>query len=60
MALSLVDLCIKKWIDNVWSLGDVGELDDYLLNLMLPLCSVDQLKYVEGCTKVRWICYIYM
>ncbi|KAI9114758.1 hypothetical protein K1719_014456 [Acacia pycnantha] len=52
MVASLVDLCIKKWKDNVWSLADVGEIDDYLLDKMLPLCSVDQLKYVEGCTKV--------
>ncbi|XP_028778466.1 uncharacterized protein LOC114734981 [Neltuma alba] len=52
MVPSLVDLCVKKWIDNVWSLANVGEIDEYLLDLMLPLCSVDQLKYVEGATKV--------
>lgn len=51
---SLVDLCVRKWHCNVWLLGNVGEIDEYLLDRMLPLCTVDQLQHVEESTKVRW------
>lgn len=53
MVPSLIDLCVKKWFKNVWLLGDVGGIDDYLLDRMLPLCSADQLNHVEVSTKGR-------
>lgn len=50
---SLLDLCVNKAIDNVKYLGDVGETDSYLLDRILSHCTVDQLRHVENCTKVK-------
>ncbi|XVF16837.1 hypothetical protein REPUB_Repub10bG0066300 [Reevesia pubescens] len=50
---SLVDLCVRTVIDNVRYLGDVGETDSYLLERILPHCTMDQLSHVEKCTKGR-------
>ena len=51
---SLVDLCVQKVIDNVRYLGNVGSLDQHLLEQILPHCTADQLMHVEKSTKVRW------
>lgn len=50
---SLVDLCVRTAIDNLRYLGDVGETDLYLLDRILPHCTVDQLMRVEKCTEGR-------
>ncbi|XWS44492.1 hypothetical protein CRYUN_Cryun15aG0050100 [Craigia yunnanensis] len=50
---SLVDLCVRTAIDNVRYLGDVGETDSHLLELILPHCTMDQLMHVEKSTKER-------
>nr|XP_007146388.1 hypothetical protein PHAVU_006G036000g [Phaseolus vulgaris]ESW18382.1 hypothetical protein PHAVU_006G036000g [Phaseolus vulgaris] len=50
---TLVDLCIQKVIDNVRYLGNVGYFDEYLLERILPHCTVDQLMNVEKSTKGR-------
>ncbi|KAL5583508.1 hypothetical protein UlMin_015950 [Ulmus minor] len=43
----LVDLCVKTGIDNLRYPGDVGEMDLYLLDQILPHCGIDHLEYVE-------------
>ncbi|KAH1239467.1 hypothetical protein GmHk_08G023896 [Glycine max] len=50
---SLVDLCVQKVIDNVRYLGNVGSLDQHLLEQILPHCTADQLMHVEKSTKGR-------
>ncbi|XP_073156208.1 uncharacterized protein [Henckelia pumila] len=50
---SLVDLCIQVAIDNLRYLGDVGETDSYLLDRILPHCTVDQLMHIENSTEGR-------
>ncbi|KAK4275523.1 hypothetical protein QN277_018591 [Acacia crassicarpa] len=50
---SLVDLCVQKAIDNVRYLGNVGETDAYLLERILPHCTLDQLMHVEKSTEGR-------
>jgi len=49
---TLVDLCVQKVIDNVRYLGNVGCVDQHLLERILPHCTVDQLMHVEKSTKV--------
>ena len=44
---SLVDLCVQKAIDNVRYLGNVGPVDQHLLEQILPHCTLDQLMHVE-------------
>ena len=51
---TLVDLCVQKVIDNIRYLGNVGYVDEHLLERILPHCTVDQLMNVEKSTKVRW------
>jgi len=51
---TLVDLCVQKVIDNVRYLGNVGYVDQHLLERILPHCTVDQLMHVEKSTKVTW------
>lgn len=50
---SLVDLCVRTAVDNLRYLGDVGETDTYLLERILPHCSLEQLTHVENSTEVR-------
>lgn len=50
---SLVDLCVQKVIDNIRYLGDVGSIDHYLLERILPHCTLDQLMHVEKASEVR-------
>ncbi|QCD78416.1 uncharacterized protein LOC114186966 [Vigna unguiculata] len=50
---TLVDLCVQTVIDNVRYLGDVGHVDQHLLERILPHCTVDQLMHVEKSTKGR-------
>ncbi|XP_024023408.1 uncharacterized protein LOC112092188 [Morus notabilis] len=50
---SLVDLCVFTAIDNLRYLGDVGETDLYLLDRILPHCTVDQLMHVEKFSEGR-------
>ncbi|KAL0002190.1 hypothetical protein SO802_015971 [Lithocarpus litseifolius] len=50
---SLVDLCINTAIDNLRYLGDVGETDLYLLDRILPHCTLDQLMHVEKSSQGR-------
>ncbi|XP_047150095.1 uncharacterized protein LOC124822169 [Vigna umbellata] len=50
---TLVDLCVQKVIDNVRYLGNVGYVDQHLLERILPHCTVDQLMHVEKSTKGR-------
>ncbi|XP_068494898.1 uncharacterized protein [Phaseolus vulgaris] len=50
---TLVDLCVQKVIDNVRYLGNVGYVDQHLLERILPHCTVDQLMNVEKSTKGR-------
>ena len=54
----MVDLCVRTAIDNLRYLGDVGETDLYLLDRILPHCTVDQLMRVEKCTEVRNSLYL--
>lgn len=49
---SLVDLCVNTAIDNLRYLGDVGETDLYLLDRILPHCTLDQLMHVEKSSQV--------
>jgi len=55
---TLVDLCVQTVIDNVRYLGDVGHVDQHLLERILPHCTVDQLMHVEKSTKVRWALFV--
>lgn len=48
----MVELCTRKAIDNLRYLGDVGELDLYLLKDIVAHCTVDQLAHIENSTKV--------
>ncbi|OAY79242.1 hypothetical protein ACMD2_00120 [Ananas comosus] len=50
---TLVELCTRKAIDNLRYLGDVGELDLYLLKDIVAHCTVDQLAHIENSTKGR-------
>lgn len=50
---SLVDLCVQTAVDNVRYLGNVGETDIYLLERILPHCSLEQLIHVENSTQER-------
>ncbi|CAJ1964454.1 unnamed protein product [Sphenostylis stenocarpa] len=50
---TLVDLCVQKVIDNVRYLGNVGGVEQHLLERILPHCTVDQLMHVEKSTKGR-------
>ncbi|XP_047317503.1 uncharacterized protein LOC124920956 [Impatiens glandulifera] len=50
---SLVDLCIKKAIDNLRYLGDVGETDIRLLDPILSHCTKEQLAHIEESTVGR-------
>jgi hypothetical protein len=52
-APSLVDLCVNTAIDNLRYLGDVGETDLYLLERILPHCTLDQLMHIEKSSQVR-------
>ncbi|KAK7287525.1 hypothetical protein RIF29_00806 [Crotalaria pallida] len=48
---SLVDLCVQKVIDNVRYLGNVGSVDQHLLERILPHCTLDQLMHVEKASE---------
>lgn len=50
---TLVDICVQKLIDNVRYLGNVGYVDQHLLERILPHCTVEQLMHVEKSTKGR-------
>ncbi|KAJ0969508.1 hypothetical protein J5N97_022385 [Dioscorea zingiberensis] len=50
---SLLELCTQMAIDNLRYLGDVGELDLYLLKDILPHCTIDQLMHIEESTEGR-------
>uniref|UniRef100_A0A5B7CDH9 Transcription elongation factor B polypeptide 3 n=1 Tax=Davidia involucrata TaxID=16924 RepID=A0A5B7CDH9_DAVIN len=50
---SLVDICVQTAVDNVRYLGDVGETDIYLLERVLPHCTVEQLMHIENSTEGR-------
>ncbi|XP_061340365.1 LOW QUALITY PROTEIN: uncharacterized protein LOC133286879 [Gastrolobium bilobum] len=50
-APSLVDLCVQKVIDNIRYLGNVGSVDDHLLERILPHCTLDQLMHVEKASE---------
>ncbi|GER45082.1 hypothetical protein STAS_21998 [Striga asiatica] len=50
---SLVDLCVRLAIDNVRYLGNVGTVDNHLLDRILSHCTLDRLKHVEDCTEGR-------
>ncbi|WOL15503.1 transcription elongation factor B polypeptide 3 [Canna indica] len=50
---SLVDLCVQTAIDNIRYMGDVGEVDLFLLKDILPHCNIDQLTHIENSTKGR-------
>lgn len=50
---SLVDICVEKVIDNIRYLGNVGFVDQYLLERILPHCTLDQLMHVEKASEVR-------
>lgn len=52
-APSLVDLCVNTAIDNLRYLGDVGETDLYLLERILPHCTLDQLMHIEKSSQGR-------
>lgn len=53
MVVSLLDLAVRKAIDNLQYIGDVGETDLQLLRRILPHCTADQLDYIEKSTKGR-------
>ncbi|XP_019440697.1 PREDICTED: uncharacterized protein LOC109345894 isoform X1 [Lupinus angustifolius] len=48
---SLVDLCVQKVIDNIRYLGNVGSVELYLLERILPHCTLDQLMHVEKASE---------
>ncbi|KAK7305040.1 hypothetical protein VNO77_42939 [Canavalia gladiata] len=50
---TLVDLCVQKVIDNIRYLGNVGSVDQHLLERILPHCTLDQLRHVEKSTEGR-------
>ncbi|XP_027341332.1 LOW QUALITY PROTEIN: transcription elongation factor B polypeptide 3 [Abrus precatorius] len=50
---TLVDLCVQKVIDNIRYLGNVGCVDQHLLEQILPHCTLDQLRHVEKSTEGR-------
>ncbi|XP_039137641.1 uncharacterized protein LOC120275185 [Dioscorea cayenensis subsp. rotundata] len=50
---TLLDLCIQTAIDNLRYIGDVGELELYLLKDILPHCTIDQLMHIEDSTEGR-------
>ncbi|RZS05726.1 hypothetical protein BHM03_00036273 [Ensete ventricosum] len=49
---TLVELCLQTAISNVRYIGDVGEVDLYLLKDILPHCNIDQLTHIENSTEV--------
>lgn len=44
---------MRKAIDNLQYIGDVGETDIQLLKRILPHCTAEQLNHIETSTKVR-------
>lgn len=52
MVVSLLELSVRKAIDNLQYIGDVGETDIQLLKRILPHCTAEQLGHIETSTKV--------
>ncbi|XP_047320364.1 uncharacterized protein LOC124924355 [Impatiens glandulifera] len=50
---SLINQCIKKVIDNLGYLGDVGDTEILLLDPILSQCTIQQLIHIEESTKGR-------
>ncbi|CAL9041143.1 unnamed protein product [Musa banksii] len=50
---TLVELCLQTAISNLRYIGDVGEVDLYLLKDILPHCNIDQLTHIEDSTQGR-------
>lgn len=50
---TLVELCLQTAISNLRYIGDVGEVDLYLLKDILPHCNIDQLTHIENSTQGR-------
>ncbi|XP_047312980.1 uncharacterized protein LOC124916300 [Impatiens glandulifera] len=50
---TLVELCVKKAIDDLKYLGDVGETDINILDSILSHCTIQQLAHIEESTKGR-------
>ncbi|XP_020882996.1 uncharacterized protein LOC110228938 isoform X2 [Arabidopsis lyrata subsp. lyrata] len=48
---SLIDLCVRKAIDNVKYIGYVGGVDFQLLEQILQHCTLEQLKHIEDSTQ---------
>ncbi|EOA27623.1 hypothetical protein CARUB_v10023771mg [Capsella rubella] len=48
---SLVDLCVRKAIDNVKYIGYVGGVDFQLLEQIMQHCTLEQLKHIEDSTQ---------
>ncbi|XP_010506117.1 PREDICTED: transcription elongation factor B polypeptide 3-like isoform X2 [Camelina sativa] len=48
---SLVDLCVRKAIDNVKYIGYVGGVDFHLLEQIMQHCTLEQLKHIEDSTQ---------
>jgi elongin-A len=53
MVVSLLELAVRKAIDNLQYIGDVGETDLQLLKRILPHCTAEQLHHIETSTKGR-------
>lgn len=53
MVVSLLELAVRKAIDNLQYIGDVGETDLQLLQRILPHCTAEQLHHIETSTKGR-------
>jgi elongin-A len=53
MVVSLLELSVRKAIDNLQYIGDVGETDIQLLKRILPHCTAEQLNHIETSTKGR-------
>lgn len=49
---TLVELCTQTAIANLRYIGDVGELDLYMLKDILSHCTIDQLTHIENSTEV--------
>ncbi|XP_009416869.2 uncharacterized protein LOC103997396 [Musa acuminata AAA Group] len=50
---TLVELCLQTAISNLRYIGDVGEVDLYLLKDILQHCNIDQLTHIENSTQGR-------
>lgn len=50
---SLQQLCVRAAIANVHFLSDVGDLDERLLQRILPYCKEKELRRVARETKVQ-------